>query len=189
MTIKLESNGAKIDVYTPYNAAFVRMVKTIGGRWNANKKAWSVGEENEERLKKILTEIYGHAGEGEKAMTIKVRYKAWDFENKDGVVAIGSKETVKRLSRDRDVTFFNTVLVDGPMFYESGGSMRYPKVEAKEETVLESEIPQGVYDSLSDDEKAKIEIVEEKSEKEKLQARKAELLAELEKINNLLEQL
>ncbi len=186
--VKLIREDGIIRVSSPYDNRFVKKVKEIGGKWNAAAKTWDVSEEVEERLKIILTKYYGYV-ESE-ADLIKVRYKAEDFNNNHtDDIRISSLVTVMRNSRDREVIFdHNTIVLQGG-FPSRGGSAKYPRPEPYSDTILQSIIPKSVYDGLSDIEKSKIEVIDQKTEKEKLLAEREILLNRLAQIDEKLKTL
>lgn len=184
--IKLNYTDDNIEVTSPYNGDFVGRVKKIGGKWNANAKVWAVPVENEELLKGHLTDVYGYVDAEEE--TIKVTLRAKDFKyNND--IRIGSWVLATRRGRDYDVRLADGVyLVDGD-FDKSGGSKNHPSVDPNGSEILEINLPVGIYDKLTEDEKALLTKVEDKkvSVLEALEARKAKLLAELEEIEKAIE--
>ena len=59
--MKIELNNEMLEVYTPYNANFVSMIKGIEGRkWNPDKKCWTVPESEIESVRDIMKDVYGY---------------------------------------------------------------------------------------------------------------------------------
>jgi len=59
--IKIEYEGDIIRVYSPYNAAFVRAIKTLpsGTRlWNSAGRYWAVDIAQEEKLVEIMSRFF-----------------------------------------------------------------------------------------------------------------------------------
>lgn len=180
MNIKLENVNGKIRVQSPYNDHFIKEVKQIGGKWNGSNGTWDVPEDNKDLLDRVLLDAYGYSETGTEM--IKVQYLAEKFIYYNEI-RIGNLMTVNRIGRDYDVTFHaDTVVIEGNI-PGSGGSVKNPRVAPASDTILQSIIPQAIYDSLEDKEKDLITIIEEKSREERLQEEKARLLERIKEIN------
>lgn len=189
METKLIRADGQIKVISPYNATFVKKIKMLHGKFDYSDKSWAVSEEYEEQLLALLDEIYGYT-EGA-SETVKVRYRAVNFQNQDEII-IGGLSQARRASRDGTVKLSaNTIFVSGDEFPSSGGSTKYPRIDAEESTILQSTIPAAIYDRLSDDEKSMLTILEEGADdrRKKLEDRKAELLLMLQEVESELMEL
>lgn len=187
--LKSRVDDKRIYVESPYNKLFIKRIKEISGKWHADTKEWSVPKENRDMLNKVLLEVYGEDLQGKNEL-IKVEYLGIDFTNYNDDVYIGELLMVDRYKRDDLVTFHNnTVLWDGSSFPESGGSRKHPAAEPEEDTVLRSDIPLALYESLSDEEKEKLNIIETETPREKLIEEKEKLLKRLEEIEKELEEI
>lgn len=184
--VKLTRENGAIKVSSPYDARFVAKVKEIGGKWDGTARTWNVTDEVEEQLKGLLTSFYGYTENS--SDLIKIKYNASDFEEDDSI-QIDTIKTVTRGSRDGGVSFHSNTIVLSGGFPSGGGSAKYPRPNPDADTELQSIIPRTVYDKLSDEDKIKIEIVAEKSQKEKLDAEKEMLLKRLAKIEEELKNL
>ena len=57
----IEHWNGKLQVFTPYEADFVRAIKRIAGsKWNSDEKCWEVPESSIERVRQIMKDVYGH---------------------------------------------------------------------------------------------------------------------------------
>lgn len=189
METKLIRAEGQIKVISPYNASFVKRVKMLQGKFDYSDKSWSVSEEYEEQLLALLDEIYGYT-EGA-SETVKVRYKAVDFQNQDEII-IGGLSQARRPGRDNSVKLnSNTIFVSGQDFPSSAGSMKYPRIDADESTILESKILAAIYDRLSEEDKAMLTVIKEGAadKRKKLEERKSELLRLLEEVESELMEL
>lgn len=185
--IEFRNEEGRVFITSPYNKDFIREVKGISGKWHADQKQWSVPEKNIEKLSNLCVEIYGFTPL-ESSEKITVRYKAVDFDKQEEGIKIGGKVTAKRFSRDSDVVFYDTEIIEGK-FYGSGGSKHYPMCKPADNVILESKISKQVYDNLEDKDRAKLEIVSEESEIEKLLKEKEALLKKLEIVENKIKEL
>jgi len=52
------SNQA-VSVRAPYNDAFVRRAKTLGGRWRPAEKVWVFPVQREDEVRRLVQEVYG----------------------------------------------------------------------------------------------------------------------------------
>lgn len=167
--IKITKNNKMLEITSPYNQAFIKEVKKIGGKWNGELKVWVVEEEFEERLNNIIFKVYNYDVTG-KEEVIKIKYSAKDFfVYKTSRIEVAGRTMVYRESKNRDVSFKNnTVILEGD-FPERGGSNGHPNVFGQmkfgseipqdEDVILRSEIFKKDYDRLSDEEKSKITIL------------------------------
>lgn len=183
--LNVRKEEGRIYVKSEYNGTFVARVKRIGGKWNAESKEWHVSEEQEKALEKILYVVFGY--EPNRALEmLRVEYNASDFLW-EGDVYIHKLCMVDRASRDTHVRYHcNTIVIEGE-FPARGGSARYPMAKPAEGTVLRSDIPCGVYEQLSDEEKTKITIIQEESKKALLLKEKEQLLNRIAEIEKELE--
>ena len=70
--IKVAVKDGKAELYTPYNADFVKAIKALGGaRWNASKRCWTISEDMLTQAREIMMDVYGHTDE-EQSVTIEV---------------------------------------------------------------------------------------------------------------------
>lgn len=188
--IELKNENGKLYITSPYNKSFIAQMRGLGGSWDADRKAWVIAESKKESVNAILKNIYGYSSEA--TAIISVQYKGGDFENLNsddyGCVKIGAFVAARRPSRDARVIFYNTFIVEGEM-QSSGGSARWPKVECPDNLILQSDIPQFIYDSLPEDKKALLTIIDAGNKKESLISEKEKLLARLAEIEEELKKL
>lgn len=159
INININNENGKIEVTSPYNNLWIDRCHQMGGKWNASKKVWAFDISNSELVEKALLEVYGWETNPE---TIKIRYKAADFIS-GNTVKIGNLTMAMRYYRDSYAKLFDTIVVEG-VLPKSGGSMKHPRViddfvKEQREITFESEINKKVYENLSNDEKAKIEVI------------------------------
>ena len=70
--IKVAVKDGKAELYTPYNADFVKAIKALGGaRWNASKRCWTISEDMLTQAREIMMDVYGHTDE-EQSETVEV---------------------------------------------------------------------------------------------------------------------
>lgn len=182
MCVKIEKEDGIIRVFSDYSKEFVDVAHELNGRWRNG--AWCFNESVEDVLKEALMNIYGEDGSPAKMVTVK--FHAIDFEDESELI-IGGIQIAKRFNRDSKVKFTNSsaFLVNGK-FSSSGGSARYPRIDAEAGTVVQCTIPEAMYEKFKD----KLELVENNKDKKKnLLEEKEKLIARLAEIEKELSEL
>jgi hypothetical protein len=91
MTLKIIPSGDEAKVYTPYNSAFVRRVKNIGGaRWDG--EYWIIPAHAVGICRQYMRDIYGRCdlkSEAGKSLRLKVTFKEDKEEWHDDVILFG----------------------------------------------------------------------------------------------------
>lgn len=188
--MKRRKENGKIYLNFPYNLGFSTKLKNYcGAKWNAETREWYFDEEFEDKSNDLMLEFFGSSYRSEE--TIKVEFRAWDFYNEiAGIVRINDVDLVWRKSRDIPVTMRSGVVIKSGEFSESGGSRLRPRVDIDEEDkdniILIATLSKEFYDHLSDEQKGKMTVISEPSEKEKLLAQKERLLKELAEVEKRL---
>lgn len=180
----LKENGI-IKVKSPYNETFVKKARGIKGKWDG--EYWCFDDKNEDLLKEILIEIYGTDGETF-YKTVRVELELDKYEGATSTtVKIGELVIAERLGRDKEVLLSkDTIIV-------SGGSVKTPRLDTLENTVLRTEIIEPLFEKIKDkdgvkllDDKDDVEKIKKEIEKVELEIKrledyKKELLGKLEK--------
>lgn len=182
MCVKIEKGNGIIRVFSDYSKEFIDAAHELNGRWRDG--AWCFNESVEDVLKETLMDIYGEDGSSTKMVTVK--FHAPDFEE-ESELNIGGIQIAKRFNRDSKVRFTNSsaFLVNGK-FKASGGSARYPRIDAEPGTVVKCTIPEAMYERYKD----KLELVTNDNDKKKnLLEEKEKLIARLAEIEKELSEL
>lgn len=184
--MKKRKEDGKVYLSFGYNLAFSNKLKRYcGAKWSPDTKEWYFDEEFEEKSNDLMLEKFGFSYRSDERITVK--FDAGDFVIDRGpttVVGLNKIDLVWRESRDRDVTLANNVIILDGEFPKRGGSARYPSVWINKEDgiVLRVKLYKEFYDTLSEEDKAKMEVIRETDKKEALLAKKEKLLKELEEI-------
>lgn len=159
----LKENGI-IKVRSPYNETFVKKASGIKGKWDG--EYWCFDNKNEDVLKEFLIEIYGTDGETF-YKTVRVELELDKYEGATSTtVKIGELVIAERLGRDKDVLLSkDTVIVSGG-FASSGGSVKTPRLDTLENTILRTEIIEPLFEKIKD--KAGVKVIEDKDDVEKI---------------------
>lgn len=145
--IRIERENGRVYVSSPKDKAFIGDIKKIGGKWDADKKQWSVQQDRESELRDIIAKDYGW-DERENEYVV-VKYEARTLGSHQNVDRLGSVQIANRPDYDEPVQLAdNTVILNGK-FEESGPSNRtYPTVDADINMEFATIIPKKVYDSF-----------------------------------------
>ena len=176
--VKVIISDSKIKVESTYNATFVRLAKTVQGKWE--KPYWVFPLDNEERVREILMEVYGE--DGRPCETVSVDLLLDEYCHGDWIF-FGNLLLVKRTERDLSVRLAPNVMVAKGSFLGCGGSRNYPRVTYKEGTIIRvKDIPRALYDKYKD-EKGVYLVESTKSREEILVEEKQALLARIAEID------
>ena len=190
MKITLNDDKTLAYIESPYNAEFISKIKTIGAaRWNPSKKAWQIPVEHIDLARSMMRQIYGKCDlpENIKYVTVELHFDEECRSSSCAPISIFQKEIARARGRDT-----GAIVGDDVIFTEgkptSGGSRAnyitiipagsIAIVYSIPETLLDSELPDGVTYKIIQDNK----IQDHKS----LIIEREKLLARLEEINKIL---
>ncbi len=178
MDINVTVNDSYIKVVSPYNKDFVAKARRTGGRWNADQKAWIFDARDENRVRRLLADVYGTDGH-DAGETVTVRIDASKFYNNQEII-VGGVTIVKRHRRDEEPRLAeNAVIVEGSFDWR-GGSQKYPLLDDNDAIIEVRDIPRTVaeHDGL--------DIVESTIDREALAAERDRLTRRIKEIDALL---
>ena len=186
--MKIEINGTKALVYTPYNKDFVAQIKGIGNaRWDSAKRAWSVPAECVDQVREIMEAVYGESDvSGCRKVSVRLTFTKRVYEYCEPVTILG-KTIAKAWGRDSGARpGDDVVFVSGKP--DSGGSAKnWLSVVPEDSVVVLHNVPEV---KLSEDLPAgvEMEIMESTVNRAALEEEKARLLARIAEIDKLLEE-
>jgi hypothetical protein len=70
--IKIVTEEGKIKVTSPFNNKYREDAKAIGGKWNADDKAWVFNAKIESRVIDLVKKHYGNTGPEEQVTTLRI---------------------------------------------------------------------------------------------------------------------
>lgn len=159
-----ENEEGKLEVYSPYNANFVREIKESisGARFDREKRAWIVPSDSRFIIEKLLSLHYGYTSDS-KGISVQITSKKDLFGGKDSV-RFGEWPICRATGRDSGAKVCeNVYLISGKI--NSGGSVKNWGTEVDEGAVfLVKNIPRGILDKV-DNERWDYEIIEENENK------------------------
>lgn len=181
--INITTAGGKLDVVSPYHPDMPRQAKSLGGRWNSAGRSWVFDQRDEDRVRDMLRSIFGTDGSpADQADLVTIR---WDISGYcqtkgDNELRLGGRLVASRRTRDADVRLGEGVVLISGGFPGSAGSMQYPALAAKDNTIIEvRDIPRAVVASAAAD----ITIVDSTIDIDTLRAERAKLLERLAEID------
>lgn len=145
--MKINVKDGKADVYTPYNAEFVRRIKQIGGaKWNGARKCWTVPDDTVDVVRGVMVDVYGETDipSGEKKLRLKITVLR-DLDELRAPVSYFGKNIASAKGRDSGAIVGDGVpLIRGEI--DSTGSARwwYSTVRKGVEIIL-SDVPEALY--------------------------------------------
>lgn len=189
--MKVIVKDEKIVVESDYSNKFVEGAKKLNGKWTGS--AWSFDVRNEDRVRKLLLDVYGEDGTEKKANTVTVQLNLNKYEDNHTSgyvreVELFGRVLVRRPSRDREVKLHDSVIIIEGGFPSTGGSMKNPRLETNEGTVIEiKDVPIALYEKNSQEYLDCMTLVDkDNAYKEALLKEKEQILARLEEIEKLL---
>lgn len=183
MKVIIENDTIKVK--SEYNKEFIKKARLIQGKWSS--PYWVFPAENKEQVKEALLQVYGECGDLQDdiaRVTVELNLDEYDYDNHDGV-KIGDITVAIRTGRDQAVRLSsNTMLISGG-FPESGGSAKYPAVDAEKGTVIRvKNIPEILYEKIKNN--SGVRLIDNSIDTDALAAEKEKLLARIAEIDSIL---
>ena len=139
--IRVEHGPDCVTVFCPYHPDWPARARNLGGKWQASQKAWLFDPRDAQTVTQALVEVYGWDG----AYPVEILdARVILGDDKGGGPGCGGNELwlfgrfiAGRRHRDAEVRLGSGVILIQGGFAESGGSWRYPRLEAEPHTVVE----------------------------------------------------
>jgi len=154
--VRIEVNGDKVAVHSPYSHDFVQAAKQAGGRWNPKARTWEFPAEAMDNVRAIVRGHYGADPleyEGQPLADVVIRVPAC-CEPADGSTwFLAGRLIAERRGRDSHVRIGRDVVILQGAFAPSGGSRRRPLIGAncREDIVLlVKNVPVGLAERLAE---------------------------------------
>lgn len=189
MSVTVTTENGKTSVTSPFDAEFVSKAKTIGGKWDGANKAWTFDSRDEQRVRDLCRQVYGTDGNAVETgdlVTVRVHLSDHEGSKYDNFAKFAGQRIAHRPDRDSAVRLAaNVVLIEGKL-PSTGGSMRYPNIDAGSDVIVEvRDIPRA---TLALEREQDYEIIGETSnvDVDALLAEREQLLARIAEIDALL---
>lgn len=144
--IAIDRENGRTYVSTPYDKKFINHVKKIGGKWDGDRKQWSVRQDRENELRDLIAEDYGW-DERENEYVV-VKYATPTVASKNEANRLGNIAVATRRKSDEPVELSNNTIVLKGEFPETSPSNRVPMVDADFDMEFATILPKKVYDSF-----------------------------------------
>lgn len=125
-TVTVTELGGMISVAAPYDKAFVREARKVGGRWSRDASAWVFDARERAAVEAALSRCYGWAPGGAQTGDFYVTLTSWNAGERE--VRIMGRAVARRRRRDADVTLGEGVAVTRGDFTDRGGSVSHPAI-------------------------------------------------------------
>jgi hypothetical protein len=157
--VQIEEREGKIRVRSPYHPAFVARARDLHGKWDS--PCWVFDARDREHVEDSLRHVYGYADSGRagELVTCRVHLDRFEHHHEQSYYLLG-RLLVKRPSRDSRIDLGPDVIAVEGGFPSSGGSVKNPRCQWREGTVLElKDVPRVLYDRLEPTWKDAVELV------------------------------
>lgn len=135
--IRIGTQTGRVFVKSPYHAGFVTEARKLNGKWVNTEEfggEWAFDGRDEQRVRDLCIRLYGTDGRTQASLvTLRVTLGSWDGSD----ITLGGRSLVRRKGRDYRVELGDGVVVLEGGFPSSGGSVKNPRVDARDGTVLE----------------------------------------------------
>lgn len=189
MSIEIKEQDEKLRVYSPYNPEYVRELKSqiSGGKFDYSDKAWVLPLEAKETVEGLLQKHYGYSPENIKICTVIITANETLYGDQDSVRCAGFP-IARATGRDSGAKVCeNVYLLSGDI--NSGGSVKNWTTKVKENAQFKiTKFPESSLEKIDSD-KWSYSVIQEKSQKEKLEEKKAKLLSTLAEVEKQLKEL
>lgn len=185
--VSFEIKNDRLYIETPYDRDFISEVKKIGGRWDRDARMWHVDPREEEQARTLTRNIFGSDGtkqDEEDLVNVRITLSETFETYYENRLTIAGRTIAHRPGRDDEVKLGKDVILVSGGFTWSGGSRNNPVIGDTDAIVEVREFPYKLAKEMG------LEIIDDsKTAKERLEQRKAELLAELKEIEATLKAL
>lgn len=138
--VKIQVDGNKFVVTSPYSTEFVKVARNYGGKWNGD--GWVFANSEMPDIKKKLLEIYGSDGTLQPAVTLLVKNLS-DRSDVNSGYELFNIPIARAYGRDSGARLnSNIILIDGEI--TSDGSMKHPYTRLKEATFRIKDVPKSL---------------------------------------------
>lgn len=191
--LRIETNGDKIDVFTPYNKQFINDIKKIGSaKWNPNNKCWTLPVDYITNVREVMKEVFGNSDiENNETIRVKIKFIYDESACQEPIKIFGKNVSVAH-GRDSGAKVGEDVILENGEI-NSGGSARYWTSEVSKGSIFSLlNVNKNVFTKEKNNPLYEIEIleiIEEVQKSESLIEEKKRLLARIEEIDKILEKI
>jgi hypothetical protein len=179
MNFQIEKNENTISVTADYNDEFVKVARTMGGKWHS--PSWVFDIREEDLVRSTCLKIYGTDGVNTDLVDVQITLNDFDAKKCAPIVIFG-KTVARAFGRDSGAKIGTGIVIKSGKF-GSGGSAKNWLTTAENGTsfimrdvsrsLVEANIEKSIHTEIISETDIDIEAL--KAEKEKLIARLAEI--------------
>ncbi len=194
--VKTKVDDDMLVISCPYNSAFIKAIKRIGGKWE--RPNWVVDIRQKDRAEEILRTYFSEDGTGEPVDTVDIRLTGleWDDCTRSNEIGFCGRIVAYREFCDSGVTFGDKVVAVNADFSDSTGSRKRPVIRIDADTCEFEvyDVARSVYEKIKDIPgvellpaagSKELRITKLKADRERLVAHIAEIDAELAKLEQI----
>ena len=194
--MKIKISEGKANIFTPYNAEFVKRIKSIGGaKWNGAEKCWKIPAEAVDAARDIMMDVYGETDIPDGSEKLKLRITALvDIEELRAPVSYFGKNLASASGRDSGARVGDGVILESGTITSSGSMKNWTSMIRKDAVMILTDVPETLYQRDKNattqwgDTLFSVEVLKNSVDKEKLESEKAALLARIAEIDRILAQ-
>ena len=184
--ITITTEGSHIYVEAPFSRAANTDYKSLGGRWDAPRRAWRFAARDLDKVRDTLQDHFGYDDRPIETVDVRIDLEG-EYGRGDSSVAtvtMFGRDILTRHGRDEPVRLGKDVLRLEGEFDPSAGSMRYPAIGDVDGIVLEVRGVPANHPDLDDDEVTVLSTPEPvDTTRAALEAERAALVARLAEID------
>lgn len=182
MIVSTKTINNRIYAFTPFNRDFISEAKLIGGRYDADQKAWHFDASYSKELSDVLINLFGTDGSDTKTVTARITVTG-ELKEYNGPIIICGREIARATGRDSGARAGH-----GVVFIEkkpqSGGSVKNWATVINQGTIFDiQDFPESALTMLNEIYQISFEVQAESTEKDFIAEKIEKLKAERDRIN------
>ena len=149
--ITMEVAAGKVAVASPYNEAFVKRARRLGGEWDGRTKMWVFDERDIDGIKEAVAECYGHYFDaGVELVDIRIACSKV-VSGRRKPIYCGPREVARAWGRDSGARLSDGVVqIQGNI--DSGGSVKNWRTDCSADSIFEvRDFPRVQLDKIDTD--------------------------------------
>lgn len=188
--VTITTTESQVRVHSPYNPAFPDEAKKLGGKWQADSKAWVFDARDESRVRELCREVYGTDGSDDgDQVTLKITIHD-EIGARHQALYFAGRQVARAWGRDSGARLGEGVVVlEGG--FGSGGSVKNWRTKARAGTVFElRDVPRPAaekeIENYAQDNNVDIKIIDETIDRDALLSERERLMTRIQEIDNLI---
>jgi len=182
MNIQIETNEKTISVTADYNDEFVKVARTIGGKWNSPSWVFDIREEN--LVRSTCLKIYGTDGVNTDFVDVQITLNDFDTEKCTPIIIFG-KTVARAFGRDSGAQIGTGIVIKSGKFGSGGSAKNWLTIAEDGTSFIMRDVSRNLVEAnmeksiqaeiISETETTGIDTDALKAEKEKLISRLADI--------------